>query len=64
MSKRVGKCHICQKETELTYEHIPPYKAFNWDSAKSIEGDEIMKLITDDSRMPWEMEGLKYKPKQ
>ena len=28
MSKRIGKCHICQKETELTYEHIPPYKAF------------------------------------
>lgn len=64
MSRKIGKCHICQKETELTYEHIPPYKAFNWESAKSIEGDEIMKLITDDSRMPWDMEGLKYKSKQ
>ena len=64
MSRKIGNCHICQKETELTYEHIPPYKAFNWESAKSIEGDEIMKLITDDIRMPWDMERLKYKSKQ
>lgn len=62
--KHIGKCHICQKEAELTYEHIPPNKAFNWEPAKSIEGDEIMKLIADDDRMPWEVEGLKYKQKQ
>ena len=64
LNKKMGICHICQNEKELTYEHIPLYKAFNWYSAKSIEGDEIMKLITDDERMPWEMEGLKYKQKQ
>ena len=64
LNKKIGKCHICQKESELTYEHIPPYKAFNWDAAKSIEGDEVMKLITDYNRMPWELEGLKYKSKQ
>lgn len=64
MNKIIGKCHICQNETELTYEHIPPHKAFNWSSAKSIEGNEIMKLVTDDNRMPWEMNGLKYKQKQ
>jgi hypothetical protein len=59
-----GKCHICQKETNLTFEHIPPCKAFNSESAKSIEGDEMLKLMADGDRMPWEMDGLKYVQKQ
>lgn len=63
-NNHIGICHICQKRCNLTYEHIPPYKAFNWYSAKSIEGDEIMKLITDSNRMPWETNGLKYCQKQ
>lgn len=64
MAKKVGICHICQKEKELSFEHIPPHKAFNWTPAKSIEGDEILKLISDEERMPWEMDGLNYKQKQ
>ncbi len=32
-----GYCHICQKYKDLTYEHIPPRKAFNYTRAKSIE---------------------------
>lgn len=59
-----GYCHICQKYKDLTFEHIPPHKAFNYISTRSIEGDEVLKLMTDESRMPWEMTGLKYKPKQ
>ena len=43
---------------------IPPKKAFNNTRARSIEGDEILKLITDETRMPWETNGLKYTPKQ
>ena len=64
MKKIMGKCHICQKYTELTYEHIPPYRAFNSQPAKSIEGEEMLKLITNDEKMPWEIERLKYKQKQ
>lgn len=58
-----GYCHICQKYKDLTFEHIPPHKAFNYISTKSIEGDEVLKLMTDENRMPWETIGLKYKPK-
>lgn len=59
-----GYCHICQKYGDLTFEHIPPQKAFNDRRAKSIEGDEALKLITEKDRMPWDTTGLKYKPKQ
>lgn len=33
-----GKCHICGKEGKLTFEHIPPRKAFNWHGAKVYNG--------------------------
>lgn len=59
-----GKCHICQKEEYLTFEHIPPHKAFNFQSAKSIEGDEILKVMCDGERMPWDYSNLKYVNKQ
>ena len=59
-----GKCHICQKYSNLTFEHIPPQKAFNDKRAKSIEGDEILKLISESDRLPWDTTGLKYKAKQ
>lgn len=59
-----GYCHICQKYKNLTFEHIPPYKAFNYLPAKSIEGDEAIRLIGEKGRMPWDTTGLKYKSKQ
>ena len=36
-SKISGICHICGKETELTFEHLPPRKANNNNRAKAIE---------------------------
>lgn len=33
-----GICHICGREAELTFEHIPPKKAFNWHRAKIYNG--------------------------
>jgi len=59
-----GYCHICQKYKDLTYEHIPPRRAFNYTRARSIEGNEILKLMSDENRMPWETGGLKYISKQ
>ena len=56
-SKKTGNCALCGIETELTYEHIPPRKAFNWLGAKSITGYEIMKLLSND-RLPWDTDGL------
>ena len=59
-----GYCHICQKYGNLTFEHVPPHKAFNDRRAKSIEGNEAIKLISEKDRMPWDTTGLKYKSKQ
>ena len=47
-----GICCICGEYKELTFEHIPPNKAFNYCRAKSIEGAELLKLITEKNRMP------------
>lgn len=55
-----GKCHICQEETELTFEHIPPHKAFNSHTVKIIEGEELIKTICDESKIPWDYSNLKY----
>ncbi len=55
-----GICHICGKEGMLTFEHIPPQKAFNNTRARLIAGDEILKTITGASRLPWDFSGLKY----
>lgn len=59
-----GKCHLCQQEDYLTFEHIPPHKAFNFQSARAIVGDEVLKIISDSDRVPWDYSGLKYVQKQ
>ena len=59
-----GTCHICRKKSDLTFEHIPPEKAFNSSSIKLITGDELLKTIGDDSREPWDYTDLKYKQQQ
>jgi len=41
--KHEGVCHICGKYGELTFEHIPPEKAFNSQRAKIYNGDEALK---------------------
>ena len=41
--KHKGVCHICGKYGELTFEHIPPEKAFNSQRAKIYNGDEALK---------------------
>lgn len=40
-----GVCSICGKYDELTFEHIPPKQAFNWQRAKIYTGDEVLKRI-------------------
>ncbi len=59
-----GKCHICGEYKELTFEHIPPHKAFNFSPAKVIQGDEAIKLVTESGRLPWDTTNLKYKNQQ
>lgn len=52
----MGKCALCGKERELTFEHIPPRAAFNKKRVKAVNG---MHFMTRDG-LPWEIEGLPY----
>lgn len=51
-----GRCHICGMETDLTYEHIPPRKAFN-------DTGVLIKEINTLEKFPasWELTGGKTK---
>lgn len=58
-SNHIGRCALCGKETELTYEHIPPRKAFNWFPAKTVNGEDYLKS-NEEGRMPWDFSSLPY----
>jgi len=60
MSKSFGKCALCRKECELSFEHIPPRAAFNASPAKPVTGDKMMS----DERMPWDTSELRYTNQQ
>lgn len=60
MEKYIGKCALCRKECELTFEHIPPRKAFNWVPEKTISGEQLINSIAEKSRKPWDFSNLKY----
>lgn len=65
MSKHFGNCALCGKEAELTFEHIPPRKAFNDKGVKSITGNNNLPLMTgQDGRMPWDTQGLRFDNQQ
>ncbi|MGI6280182.1 MAG: hypothetical protein ACOYJS_06445, partial [Acutalibacteraceae bacterium] len=59
-----GKCALCGKETELTFEHIPPRKAFNWFPQKTITGDNLINMVSEPNRNPWDTTGLQYRNDQ
>lgn len=40
-----GICHICGRDGPLSFEHVPPKKAFNENSVVSIKFEEAMELI-------------------
>lgn len=64
-NKYFGKCALCKKETNLTFEHIPPRGALNSQRTKIYTGDESFSLmIGADGRLPWETDGLRYKNQQ
>lgn len=54
-----GICAICGKETELTFEHIPPKSTFNSRPAKPITSEEFLRADQED-KVPWDTEGLRY----
>ena len=56
MGKHIGVCKLCGKNTELTFEHVPPKSAFN--NCKVTIADGLESLTRDDI-LPWESDGLK-----
>ena len=60
MGNHFGKCALCGKECELTFEHIPPRKAFNWIPEKTYSGDQLINTVAEVNRNTWDFSGLKY----
>lgn len=58
-----GICHICGKYSNLTFEHLPPQKAFNNHKVKMYGGEEIFKQMAGINK-PWDYSNLKYKYEQ
>lgn len=55
----IGECKLCGKTTNLTFEHVPPQKAFNFMTLKKFQGEEALKLMTgEDDRLPWDSSRL------
>ena len=61
MERHYGRCALCGKEGELTFEHIPPRSAFNSHRTKMYTGDQ---LLADINRMPFDVQGLQYRNHQ
>lgn len=60
-NQQYGICALCGEYKKLTYEHIPPKAAFNSSTVRSVTAEEI---IGNNSRMPWEIDGLHYEQEQ
>lgn len=61
MNRHFGKCALCKKEGELTFEHIPPRAAFNSHPAKPVSWESLVKR---EKGVPWDITGLPYQNQQ
>ena len=57
-NKKYGICHLCGKETNLTYEHVPPQKANNMKKVRMYNGESLEELSRSKSN------NLKYLEQQ
>ena len=55
-----GICHICGQYTDLTFEHLPPNKAYNDKRVKVFNGEDFLGRM----KKPWDFEGIKYQYNQ
>lgn len=59
-SEKYGQCHVCGRKTILTYEHVPPRKAFNDHRVFLNWGRDVLGR----ENFPWDFSGLKGKQHQ
>lgn len=66
MVKKVsGVCKLCGKYKKLTFEHVPPQKAFNSFPVKVFSPAESLKIMSGQGdRKPWETDGLQGRIQQ
>jgi hypothetical protein len=62
--KHYDSCRICGKDAVLTYEHVPPKNAFNSHTVVEYSFDQVINMMGDSKRMPWDHSGIKGKYNQ
>ena len=63
--KHGGKCKLCGELKALTFEHVPPKRAFNSVPVMYYSFDEAIKAMAgENGRMPWDFTGLKGEKQQ
>ena len=55
-TSRQGICHICGKNSKLTFEHVPPLSTFNDKKIKSVSGEQLFST----KNRPWDTSGMTY----
>ena len=60
----IGICQICGKSVNLSYEHVPPQKAFNNVRRRMYSGEELRSQILFQDQSPWEYDHMRYIPQQ
>lgn len=61
---KTGICKLCGKETELTFEHVPPRSAFNDKTINIYRGEDIFDYIKCDEVDKIDMMNVKHKISQ
>ena len=58
-NERYGICKLCGEHKKLTFEHVPPHKAFNAVAVKKYSPEDSIELMAGtNGRKPWETDGL------
>lgn len=60
-----GICRLCGKQKNLTFEHVPPEKAFNNIKVTNYSYEDSLPLLTgSNGKKPWDTSGMKGKEQQ
>lgn len=57
--EHMGICRICGKYRDLTFEHVPPQKAFNSHRIVEYSFDGVINMIGDSKQLPSDLSDIK-----